>query len=110
MTVRTKELGRLAAIGDATARTIYTCPAGRTAIVKDVAYYTTSTTVIRVGVKRAGVVANVWSGKGPTSESSLPRAVWVVLEPGDELEVQRVSGTTAYDVVCSGTELDGVAT
>jgi hypothetical protein len=109
--VRTQRLavGNSAATG--VTQTVYVCPAGRTAIVKD----------IRLNWMQGGDLANslVAIGSGPTFLFLFKGTVtaggvavlqrdFVVLEPGDRIDVRSdTAGTICWWV--SGTELDGLA-
>lgn len=107
MAVRSKTLGTgLSVNGQFTV--IYTCPAGRTAILKDA-----SLTPAAAGVTRA--VLSVSSGPNraflfDAALGSLPGTVegrFAVLEPGDHIEI--FSTGAPFVAKCWGAELDGVA-
>jgi len=112
--VRTKQLfnGRQAAGG--AIETKYTCPAARTAIVKDWTITNEGTVAVTVGVtvRNAAATEEGWlmlqSVLGGAAVTVSPR--FAVLEPGDELRVFASSiATGAVKSVISGSELDGVA-
>lgn len=110
MAVRTKELGNV--VGQAgTPTTIYTVPAGRTAIVKDLTIaIRTSTATIVVEAVRGGTAMRIFSGANTAADQTIVSSGrFVVLEAGDSLRVSRISGTGVGDVWASGAELDGVA-
>lgn len=107
MAVRSARL----AIGDSTAGAaidIYTCPAGKTAIVKDVRVWAENGACPRVavyvdsGADRAAffdaAVGNLAVGVAQG---------FIVLEPGDQVGIFSQTVAVAYHV--SGAELDGVA-
>lgn len=89
--------------------TVYTCPAGRTAIVKDIrlseaAGATTRCVVQAVsGAQQVHIVETNLSANAAYRETG----AFVVLEPGDELKVFSSGGTFRFRI--SGAELDGVA-
>lgn len=91
---------------------LYTCPAGHTTIVKDLRVMWGTGTPIRhvVAVRRAGVVCHVLDQVVP-QESVAGGAVWVVLEPGDELVWQHPApaGTNVAPAgaIASGSLLEG---
>lgn len=110
MAVRTKRLGKGVAAGAGAGFVAYTCPAGHTAIVKDVRLANV------VGVATAVVVA---AHSGPTfvnvfvaninAAQVASFAPYLVLGPGDSLEMSS-SVAAGFTYWVSGTELDGVAT
>lgn len=113
MAVRTKRLSaRASLVSGAAATTLYTCPAGRTAIVKAAAVRTAAG--IGVSVALALLV-----GGNPVESQEFVRVTtnvattfleqteWVVLEPGDKVVAIAAGGNGT--VVIFGTELDGVA-
>jgi hypothetical protein len=87
----------------------YTCPAGRTAIVKDIrcAKNVGGLSTIAIGV-RSGP-STIWIiNQADVAGSSVFGQPWVVLEPGDDLVAfSNVANAWAYYI--SGTELEGVA-
>lgn len=92
-----------------TATTVYTCPTGKTAIVKTLAIGksaapadTMTVTLTRAGNVRTALVAPLGVGAGATT----PAPYWV-LAPGDGLRLQTATGAMTYWV--SGVELIGVA-
>lgn len=87
--------------------TVATVPAGETWIIKDIRTYASGGAVrALVGAARGGLLV-------PISDGSLPNAgsrgveCWVVLEPGDEIQV--FSNSTTFDFWVSGAMLSGVA-
>lgn len=108
--VRTKELGSAAGVINVV-QTLYTTPAGRTAIVKEISTAArTGAANVSVDVLRGATAVVVWSGVLTAGAwlGSGPR--FLVLEPGDVLRAIRSSGTGVLDLWVSGSELDGVAT
>ena len=108
MAVRTLQLGAIKATS--TLAVVYTCPAGRTAIVKELSVGKggTGALVCSFSVLRGAVawfVAGISLTNLGTQSSHQDR--WLVLEPGDVLRAV-TDGLTA-DVWVSGTELLGVA-
>lgn len=107
MAVRTKRLaqGTRAAGTDAV---VYTCPAGETAILKDIRFWNNTTGSVRslVYVDSGPALCLILDVTAPAGEAR-GLAVWVVLAPGDTLRVASLSGQTNFRL--SGTELSGVA-
>lgn len=108
MAVRTLQLGAIKAT--ATLATIYTCPAGRTAIVKELALgkgatgsVTATVTVLRGAVAYFVAVVTMSNLGG----QAVHQDRWFVMEPGDVLRA--VTDGVTVDVWVSGTELVGVA-
>lgn len=109
MAVRTKKLaaGQLSTLNAFV--TVFTCPAGRTAIVKDLRSANTGPAQTLI----------IWAASSGPSQTRLISQtvdvgspafaqVYVVLEPGDELRLIGTAGSVTYHV--SGSLLDGVAT
>lgn len=108
MPVRTLQLGAIKA--STTLQTVYTCPAGRTAIVKTLNYGKGGTgagrldvTVLRGAVAYFAAVVQL-SNLGVQANHL---EMWLVLEPGDVLRA--VTDGPTIDLWVSGTELVGVA-
>ncbi len=114
MAVRTKQLANDKVTSGGSANVVYTAPAGRTAIVKDIVLDNTGSTAVVASlfVQNTGhtaacdiVAGSVLGGSQMTSTGR-----FVVLEPLDELWVYASSIATGdVKVLVSGTELDGVA-
>lgn len=109
MAVRTATLAKARPSAAGTFVSIYTCPAGRTAIVKDVraCFLSATSASAFLEVLSGGVEYNVgtWTGVFPTIVGG---AVWIVLEPGDSLRVwQTLANGVSWWI--SGAELNGVA-
>lgn len=99
--------GNLAATGVYT--TVYTCPQGKTAIVKDLRSGND-------GSVQAFIIWSVLSGPVRTrliltvanaGDTSFAAGLFVVLEPGDQLQLRIDASNVSYHV--SGAELDGLA-
>lgn len=108
MPVRTLELGNARIAGGPTP--VFTVPAGRTAILKDIRWGkgATGAVVATLTVQR-GAVANLlaiqsFSNLGPQAAGV---SCFIALEPGDIVRLA-TDGLTV-DVWCSGALLDGVA-
>lgn len=91
--------------------TIYTCPAGKTCIVKRITLFNLNTTTTNT----VAVLSDLGAfDRTPIREQSLaPRVgldveVWWVLAPGNELALSQ-SETTGVNYLISGTELAGVS-
>lgn len=106
MAVRSANL----AVGTAptsTVATAATCPAGETWIIKDVRVYSaTGTPRAYVGVARGSLQCSIVDESVP-GPGSRGLECWVVLEPGDSIEVYSQTNTSSYWV--SGAMLVGVA-
>lgn len=105
--VRTKTLAADTAGGGST--TIYTVPAGETAIVKTIASNKAAAgaVVMDLIVRRAGVSRTVFRRTYPVVATVAYDELWLVLMPGDELRATTDTGSVTLWV--SGTELEGVA-
>jgi hypothetical protein len=108
--VRTKRLaaGRKSTVAT---ETIYTCPAGETAIIKRILLYNlnaSTNNLISILLKLGAFTeTTVWQQNFPAS-SGVDLDVWWVLGPGDTLGlVQSTAIGTNY--LISGTELEGIA-
>lgn len=108
MAVRTKCLAAVkkAAAGIAV---MYTCPAGETVIVKEVAFYNAgaATQTYSAGFRRAGLPDIYWHSASAASGGVGISSRWSVLLPGDQI-VMNSSGVDMC-VWISGTELEGLA-
>jgi len=108
MPVRTLQLGTGTSSPANALHTLYTCPAGRTAILKDFRLYSDggcSRGVLLCEPSGAAGVSLYDDAIGATSV--IVGSGFVVLEPGDELQVYSEGGT--FLALLSGSELDGVA-
>jgi hypothetical protein len=89
---------------------MYTAPAGRTAIVKDlrICNVTGAGTSTILAVHSGAHFCNLFIGTLGASSVAVLSPAFIVLEPGDELLVnaQAANSVTWY---VSGAELDGVA-
>lgn len=110
MAVRTKELGHFSLTVQNQWETIYTVPAGKTAIVKELSHMGPAAQTIHWRVSRAGTTFLIGSGVTAANVALVtPRLL--VLEPADVLQAMKQSGSAGLiDVWVSGAELDGVAT
>lgn len=107
MTVRSLQIAqaRVTATG---LTTIYTCPAGKTTIIKAFSIYTSGAVDIYLGVQK-GAMRTYFCKATVGVDGILERTgQFVVLEPGDTLVANSPGGIT-YDVLVSGAELAGVA-
>lgn len=108
MPVRTKCLAAVkkAAAGVAV---LYTCPAGETAIVKEVAFYNAggATQTYSAAFRRAGLPDIYWHSSSAASGGVGISSRWSVLHPGDQI-VMNSSGVDMCAWI-SGTELEGLA-
>lgn len=107
MTVRSKVLGAVLC-GSASTTTVYTVPAGRTALVKHVSLYTGTGVTAMMRWTANGVTA-YWAIQTLAAGNStffLPNAA---LGPGDDFRCRVLGATDTAVVVASGAELQGVA-
>lgn len=88
--------------------TIYTCPSGKTALLKDIRIDPGASTPTRAAVQAS------WSGgwvsihDGPLPALGV-RSIqgFIVLEPGDQIRLYSEGGT--FQCILSGAELEGLA-
>jgi hypothetical protein len=110
MPVRTARLA-VGVSGAANATVVmYQCPAGRTAIVKDIRLTNGGTAGNRtiVAMHSGPTFVNAIDLSMSANQAAAPAAGFIVLEPGDQLVINTgVANSVSYYV--SGTELDGVA-
>lgn len=110
MPVRTARLAVGASGAADTVKQIYTCPAGRTAIIKDVrlASVVTGGQQTAMSLNSGPTFVTVLNGSVPQNAFSITPTPYWVLEPGDHLDILTpTAGGVHYWV--SGVELDGVA-
>lgn len=90
--------------------TLYKCPAGKTAIVKDirVANVTAGNVSVILAVLSGPTFCNLNVGPLAANAVLILDGSFIVLEPGDEL-VLNPSVANALTYYVSGTELEGVA-
>lgn len=113
MAVRTKRLAaaNYPAVTELTYRDTYTCPAGETAIVKELrACAVDNAMTVTWFVLAAGgaVPVNVWR---VALAAGVPQTevAWMVLQAGDTLRVEHQANAGRLRVLVSGTELEGEA-
>jgi len=110
MPVRTARLahGQTGAAGSTS--TIYTCPPGKTGIVKDVRVTSSSATPQTVVLGVVSGPTTVWVLSHDFSASLVPIQTtgFLVLEPGDHLVISAAAAAGATFHI-SGAELEGVA-
>lgn len=113
MAVRTKRLAAAAfpAVTELTYRDLYTCPAGETAIVKELRACATDnamTITWFVNADNGAVPVNVWR---PALAAGVPQTevCWMVLQSGDTLRCEQQANQGRLRVLVSGTELEGTA-
>lgn len=107
MPVRTKSLAGFSAT--TTLATVYTCPAGETAILKSVSLAKLAAGAVSfdLSVLRSGVSRVVFRELFPVTSTVVHREFWIVLQPDDQLRAQTDTGSVTG--LLSGTELEGVA-
>jgi len=97
---------------DTSAHTVYTCPTGKTAIVKDVRVTNHGTLSVSVlfEVVRSSTGYRLVNYQGVSSgQATGSTGAFIVLEPGDSLRFTATGTTPSYSCWVSGAELAGVA-
>lgn len=109
MTVRSEQLALLSVDVHSSYVTIYTCPAGRTTIVKSVYMAPTPGATVVAARIQAGPESAPFFAHEPAGAADLGRwEGWVVMNPGDELQVYSDEpGVNFTPVIASGAELVG---
>lgn len=108
MAVRSARLAAASSSPANAEHTIYTCPSGKTALVKDLSLYSgAGCSVAAIFVERSGPVRVSVTTGSLGADATRRLSTFVVLEPGDTIGVYSESGT--FTVWVSGAELDGVA-
>lgn len=110
MAVRTKQLAGASFTSGTGDVLVYTCPAAETAIVKSLAVWSQGGGITYTWKLRPDAVTGAFPVLSVVPAANIPeyRDVWLVMLPGNRLELQR-SGASAGSVVVSGTELEGLA-
>lgn len=112
MTVRTRRLVAWTGSASTSPAGIYTTPAGRTAIVKQLNLQADNgvSGTLAVGLRTSGVVFQL--AREPLTGVQTVRltGLWVVLHPGDELVVLAAAAMSGVRVVASGSLLLGEPT
>lgn len=108
MAVRTKELGTAKNPGAGVLATVYTCPAGKTAIIKEYLVQASGSVSFQSVIAR-GATNYTFAIHTVTTTTFLRVPCWTVLEPGDILKVVWTTANASHSFWMSGTELDGVA-
>lgn len=109
MSVRSKRLFGPISVGNGVS-VLYTCPAGRTAVLKSLTlvngFNVVNSLAIALGAQAS---ANfLWEGNVDPSASTVLNELFIVLQPGDVLRAQ---ATSSFVVITGfGAELLGVAT
>lgn len=107
MAVRSAQLA-VGALSSTSATTVYSVPAGRRTIVKDVRVFNGAGVAdddVRMLVRSGGSDRSCWRFRRamPSAESDYIPQCWIVLDTGDELKLQCAQSTLRY--VISGAEL-----
>lgn len=110
--VRSKQLALASGGPTSGFQTVYTCPSDTTAILKDFSLNTSSTggdpLAIAVLKPSSGDYALLLDDEAPPATNVYRQSgTFVVMEPGDELQVYVTTG--AWSLLASGAELDGTA-
>lgn len=115
MAVRSRRLGHtsVATVGAGATTTIFTVPANRTAIVKDLHIAVTAATTPPVALTVSVLLASsasrrLWADavNVGTREPWAQSEPWIVLEEGDSLQIAQPAACTVQ-TYCSGALLDG---
>lgn len=109
MAVRTKRLFGPITVTAATA-VVYTCPAGETAIIKNLSFADqgAASPTIRLYINGTGVAARIASAPIQSGQWNLADSLFIVLSDGDELYMS--ANVASNTTVCGfGAELEGVA-
>lgn len=109
MAVRTKELGAQRGATANVAVTLYTCPTGRTAIVKDSKVLMVGACTYTMWILRGGFSHQIARRTVTATTLDALQGLFVVLEPGDVLQMAWTTTDTVHQAWVSGAELDGVA-
>lgn len=109
MAVRTNRLWAVANILSGPAVTVFTCPAARTCIVKDLALQNVggASTGISLSLRTPTAVVNVWRGTVASGDTAVDSGRFIVLEPGDTLEVAGLAAGASVRSAGFGTMLLG---
>lgn len=115
MAVRSRPLAAISTLTNGAFTTLYTVPAGRTAIVRhwSVVNHHTGTLTVRLAVRIAGALVDVYRQASLVSGEAFRGTDWyLALGPGDQLAVfvSGGSGAMTVHVVAAGSLLDGVPT
>lgn len=112
MAVRSRVLGVAVGLAPATDTTFYTCPAGRTALIKAVLIGTISGTPqpVHITLRTAGQVFPLWSGTVQVGAPVRLVGLDVVLGPGDEMRWRSDTGGPQTRIHLSGALLFGEPT
>lgn len=107
MAVRTARLGDNTPLVAGVIATIFTCPAGRTAIVKDAVLFNSggANSSMRLYVNTGSGDVEVARSLVSSGAAFTTNDRFIVLEPGDSLRAQSVS--TAGHAIAFGTLLEG---
>jgi hypothetical protein len=106
MTVRTAVLA-VGVSGNGVFATVYTCPPGRTAILKDIRLTATGASTTRAIVACNSGPHGTYLIDQPLPANHGVQGAFIVLEPGDTVSALHVGGP--FNVRLHGSELDGVA-
>lgn len=109
MAVRTKELGAVRPPVANVVTTYYTCPAGHTAIVKELAYGVNAGATMSLLLRRGAQTWTLFNVIAPAATTFGVVNRWLVLEPGDQLQYFFSTTSGNNQLWVSGSELDGVA-
>lgn len=108
MTVRTATLAVGSSAPANAEHVIYTCPSGRTAILKDLRLYSgAGATKVAVFIETSGAARVSIVVSALAADSTDQRQGFIVLEPGSKVGLYSEGGT--FVAWLSGSELDGVA-
>ena len=109
MAVRTKELGTAKGNVPPAILTIYTCPTGHTAILKDVTGKIGGAATFLLFITRGVFTYTVIDRAAPAAEVITLTGRFIVLEPGDKLQCFWTTNNAGHQVWCTGSDRDRVA-
>lgn len=112
MAVRTKRIAAYSGSTITGGTVVFICPAGRTAIVKDVTLINASgaTATMTLSLRTGGVAFGLHRGELADGSRISLTGRHIVLEPGDELRLAVGAGNSNGSVVAFGTLLAGEPT
>lgn len=111
MPVRTDRLWAVTGIVSGPAVTVLTCPTDQTIIVKDFTLQNVggSSTGISLTLRTSTATVNVFRGTIASGDTTVERERFVVLTPGDSLEVAGLAAGASVRSAGFGSRLAGVA-
>ena len=101
MATRTRRLWGPTLLAAAAESVLFTCPAGRTCIVKTVTFTNTGAAnqTVRLGIGGTAAGQRIWGVQTVNASGSFVLELWFVLNPGDQLVVLPNAGGV---ITCAG--------